>query len=158
MALHKLVVDDFYDASFSLIAVHCRIKDYRLAYLINQKLNLKLSRQKYDLDFNYFAAYYAVFEWENEDQFITWNLIANQCKTEEESLQSSGSLFQNNKVQKTYQLLPELKSVDYLLKITSETGRINEKVITEKLQRIPQIITTYSVNVSKIKTKEHLIF
>lgn len=158
MALHKLEVDDFYDESFSLIAIHCRIEDYRLAYLLNQSLGLKLSRQPYDLDFNYFTASYPVYQWENEDQFVTWNLIANQCKTEEESLQSSGSLFQSSKIYKTYQLLPELKSVDFLLKISNETGRVNEKFIISKLQHIPQIAATYSVNISVLKTKEHLIF
>ena len=90
MALHKLLVDDFYDASYTLIAVHCRIEDYRLAYLLNQHLDLKLERKAKDLDYNYFAASYPIFEWENNSQFVTWNLIANQCKTEEESLQSSG--------------------------------------------------------------------
>lgn len=158
MALHKLIVDDFYDTSFSLIAIHCRIEDYRLAYLINKQLQLQLKRQQFDLDFNYFAASYPIYEWENEDQFITWNLITNQCKTEQESLQSSGSLFRTNKISKTYQLLPELKSVDYLLKITNESGKINENVIIKKLQTIPQIATTYSVNVSALKTKENLIF
>jgi len=42
MALHKLLVDDFYDASFSLLAIHCRLEDYRLAYLLNMYLELKL--------------------------------------------------------------------------------------------------------------------
>ena len=53
MALHKLLVDDFYDATYKLIAIHCRLEDYRLAYLLNQSLNLKLERNPNDLDFNY---------------------------------------------------------------------------------------------------------
>ncbi|WP_353777230.1 IPExxxVDY family protein [Winogradskyella sp. 3972H.M.0a.05] len=158
MALHKLLVDDFYDASYTLIAVHCRIEDYRLAYLLNQYLDLKLERKEKDLDYNYFAASYPIYEWENTSQFVTWNLIANQCKTEEESLQSSGSLFETDRVYKTYQLIPELKNVDYLIKISHESNSINSRLIIGKLQNIPQIITTYSVEVDSLKSKDNLIF
>ena len=58
MALHKLHVDDFYDDSFSLIAIHCSLEDYRLAYLLNKHLNISLVRKPQDLDYKYFAATY----------------------------------------------------------------------------------------------------
>ena len=51
MALHRLQVDDFYDESFKLLAIHCRLEDYRLAYLLNKNLNLNLKRKDEDLDF-----------------------------------------------------------------------------------------------------------
>ena len=93
MAVHKLLVDDFYDASFSLIAIHCRLEDYRLAYLINQHLNTRLERLRQDLDYKYLDANYSIYAWEDEQHLTTWNLISNVCKKEEASLQSSGSLF-----------------------------------------------------------------
>jgi hypothetical protein len=159
MALHKLFVDDFYDASFSLIAIHCRLEDYRLAYLLNKHLNLNLKRKENDLDYKYFAASYSIYEWENINEYITWNLVSNVCKKEEDSLQSSGSLFeQSNKILKTYNLIPELKDIDYLLKISNETKLFNEKIVTQKLQSISQIITTYSVDAIALKSKEYLIF
>ena len=40
MALHKLLVDDFDDLNYSLLAVHCEMEDYRLAYLLNQSLKI----------------------------------------------------------------------------------------------------------------------
>ena len=158
MALHKLLVDDFYDESYSLIAVHCRLADYRLAYLLNLHLDLKLERKDKDLDYNYFAASFPIYEWENASQYVVWNLIANQHKREEDSLQSSGSLFETNKVYKTYRLLPELKNVDYLIKISHESNPINEKIIINKLQNIPQVITTYTVDTDQLKSKDNLIF
>ncbi len=159
MALHKLFVDDFYDASFSLIAIHCRLEDYRLVYLLNKYLNLNLKRKKNDLDYKYFAASYSIYEWENINEYITWNLVSNVCKKEEDSLQSSGSLFEkSNKVLKTYNLIPELKDVDYLLKVSNETKLFNEKTVIQKLQSISQIITTYSVDAIALKSKEYLIF
>jgi hypothetical protein len=159
MALHKLLVDDFYDASFSLLAIHCGLEDYKLAYLLNKYLGINLSRMPRDLDYKYFAASYSIYEWQDQVNEITWNLVSNQCRKEEDSLQSSGSLFNNqNKILKTYQLLPEYKSVDYLIKITNESHNFNEKIVLNKIQTIPQIITSYSIDTEELKSKDNLIF
>ena len=159
MALHKLVLDDFEDATYALYAIHCRIEDYRLAYLLNHSLRLKLKRKPYDLDFNYFSASYPIYEWENSNEYVTWNLVGNVCKKEQDSLYSSGMLFvDNDKTIKTYHLIPELKNVDYFIKISNEVQNINEKLILNKLQAIPQIITSYKVDLSTVKHKEYLIF
>ncbi|TCK67945.1 hypothetical protein DFQ05_1729 [Winogradskyella wandonensis] len=159
MALHKLLVDDFYDETYTLIAIHCRLEDYRLAYMINKFLSINLERKEKDLDLNYTASSYAIYHWYNKANDVTWNLITNICKKEEEGLSSSGVLFsEDRKVTKTYNLIPELKQVDYFIKITSDTYVVNEKMIMDTLQSIPQIITSYTVDLSKIKSKEHLIF
>lgn len=159
MALHKLLVDDFYDTSFSLLAIHCRLDDYRLAYLLNKHLGLNLSRMPRDLDYKYFAATYSVYEWYNKENEVSWNLISNTCKKEEDGLQSSGSLFATqNKVLKTYHLLPEHKNVDYLVKITNETQHFNKKIVLSKIQSIPQIVTSYTIDTDKLKSKDNLIF
>lgn len=159
MALHKLLVDDFYDASYSLLAVHCRLEDYRLAYLLNKHLNLNLTRKRQDLDYKYFAATYPIYEWVDENYFTTWHMVSNVCKKEEDSLQSSGSLFSTNeKMLKKYHLLPEFKNVDYLIKISNDDHYFNEKVTLDKIQSIPQIITTYTIDVDQLKSKDNLIF
>lgn len=159
MALHKLLVDDFYDASFSLIAIHCRLEDYRLAYLLNKHLNINLVRKRQDLDYKYFAASYSIFEWEDKNELITWNMVSNVCKKEEDGLQSSGSLFNTQQtILKTYHLLPEFKKVDFFIKITSDDDYVDERKILNTLQGIPQLITSYSVDAEKIKSKDNLIF
>ena len=159
MALHKLLVDDFYDTSFSLIAIHCRLEDYRLAYLLNQHLNVNLVRMPQDLDYKYFAASYSIYQWIDKHNLTTWNLISNVCKKEEDSLQSSGSLFNNEQtVLKTYHLLPEFKNVDYFIKITTDDGEVDDSDVLEGLQSIPQLITSYSIDAESIKSKDNLIF
>lgn len=159
MALHKLVVDDFYDTSFSLLAIHCKLEDYRLAYLLNKHLGLNLSRMDRDLDYKYFAASYSIYEWQDNENETSWNLVSNVCKREEDSLQSSGSLFTNqNKILKTFYLLPEFKNVDYLLKISDETLSFKEKIVLNIIQSIPQVITSYSIDVEELKSKDNLIF
>lgn len=152
-------MDDFYEESYLLIAIHCRLEDYRLAYLINKSLEINLFRSETDLDLNYTASFFSVYKWYNAENDETWNLIANICKKEEKGLTSSGALFgSDDKITKTYNLIPELKQVDFFIKITNDRQRVNEKLVISKLQQIPQIITSYNVDLAKIKSKEHLIF
>ncbi|MEO6346770.1 MAG: IPExxxVDY family protein [Aquaticitalea sp.] len=159
MAKHQLLLDDFYDPAFSLIAIHCRLEDYRLAYLINKHLNINLVRLRQDLDYKFFEASYSLFQWEDTHQQTTWNLISNVCKIEKASLQSSGSLFNNLETMlKTYHLLPEFKKVDFFLKISTDENLVDEKKILEDLQAIPQLIASYSIDSEHIKSKDNLIF
>ena len=159
MALHKLLVDDYYDDTYKLIAIYCRLEDYRLAYLLNQNLDLKLERKADDLDFKYLESSYSIFEWNNEAQYVTWNLVSNVCKKEEVGLFSTGTLFETNeRVLKTFNLISELNKVDYFIKFSDEIKNINEKAILKKLQAMPQIITSYTIDPLKIKSKDHLIF
>ncbi|MCB0399279.1 MAG: IPExxxVDY family protein [Winogradskyella sp.] len=158
MALHKLVVDDFYDDTYKLIAIHCGLEDYRLAYLLNQALELRLQRKTEDIHMGYLKSSYSIFEWDNASQYVMWNLVSNVCKKEEDSLYSTGLFQTNEKVIKRFNLVPEYKKVDYFIKISDEIQNVNEKLILKKLQNIPQIITSYSVNPSELKSKDHLIF
>lgn len=159
MALHKLLVDDFNDDIYALIAIHCRVEDYRMAYLINKQLGVNLVRRTKDLDLNYTSSNYALFDWYDEPNDEDWYLVANVCKKEEESLSSTGMLFSDDlKVTKTYNLVPEMSQVDYFLKISNDRCQVNTKLIGDKLQQIPQVITNYNVELSKVKSKEHLIF
>ncbi|MEN8885647.1 MAG: IPExxxVDY family protein [Winogradskyella sp.] len=159
MALHKLLVDDYYDDDYKLIAIHCRLEDYRLAYLLNKNLGLNLVRNPKDLDFKYLTSSYSFFEWNNEAEYVTWSLVSNICKKEEDSMYSAGTLFEtNDKTLKTFHLIPELKRVDFFIKISDQIQNVNENLILSTLQSIPQIITSYTVNPLKIKSKDHLIF
>ena len=159
MAVHKLLVDDFSDDTFSLMAIHCAIEDYRLAYLLNQYLDINLKRKLQDLDFKYIAASYSIYEWEDTKNLMTWNLVSNVCIKEEDSLTSTGSLFKSQgKIIRTHNLVPEHKKVNYLLKIDNDGNFVNEKTLIHKIQEIPQIAAVYSIDVPLLKSKDNLIF
>jgi hypothetical protein len=159
MALHKLLVDDFNDDTYSLLAIHCTVEDYRVAYLLNQYLDISLKRKPQDLDFKYVASSYSIYEWEDKNHQTTWNLVSNVCVKEEDSLISTGSLFDSqSKITRTHNLIPEFKQVNYLLKINNDGIYINEKSIIRKIQEIPQIATVYSIDVFQLKSKDNLIF
>ncbi|TBN02465.1 IPExxxVDY family protein [Hyunsoonleella flava] len=160
MAVHKLILDDiFEDVSCTLIAIHCAIEDYRLAYLLNKYLDITLTRKPKDLDFNNGVTEYSVFEYEDENKLDTWHLVSNICKIETESKIEQQSLFNaHHKVIRTYNLVPEYGKVNYFLKIDNEFSNSKEKQIINNLLKIPQIAMAYNVDMSALKSKEHLIF
>ena len=161
MAIKKLVLKDFFEEEkFSLIGIHCTIEDYRLAFLLNKALNLKLTRQVYDIDNNNLQANFSIFEWEDHAQFKTWNLVSNTCKVTSNQLDNNtNSLFSlNSPVTKTHHLVPEYGKVNYLLKINNECHTNKEKFILEKILKIDQVITAYSIAQESLKSKDQLIF
>ena len=158
MATHKLLVDDFEDLNYSLLAVHCEMEDYQLAYLLNQSLKTRLSRTKEDLDFLTSLANFSVFEWSNSQLQANWHLIKNNCLVEKVAVSKGLFLEINDKSWVKHSLIPEHSSVDYLLKINNGGAFINEKEILNKIQKIPKVSTAYSIDISQLKSKEHLIF
>jgi hypothetical protein len=160
MAVQKLVLDDFYDIhDYGLIGIHCSIEDYRLAYFLNQHLQINLSRKLKDLDFNN-QVQYPIFEWEDDKRQIVWNLVANSCKVESEIMNQTESLFSNPQITiKTHYLVSEYKKVNYFLKISEEEiSKTKLKLVLNKILSIPQIVTAYNVNPEELKSRNNLIF
>ena len=160
MAVHKLILDDVLDdVLYTLVAIHCTLEDYRLAFLLNKHLKIKLARRSKDLDFNKGKSNYSIFEWEDEKQLTTWSLVSNSCKTESFQEVSYESLFDNQeKITKTTYLIPEYKRVNYFLKIENEFSSSKEKYILDTILEIPQIATAYSIDTFQLKSKDNLIF
>lgn len=160
MAVHKLILDDvFEDISCTLIALHCTIEDYRLAYLLNKNLNINLVRRGEDLDFNKGMSKYSIYEWEDKKQLVTWNLVSNICKTETVVEMDYQTLFNTQqKIIKTYHLIPEYRKVNYFLKIDSEFNGNKEKYFINNLLKISHIAMAYAIDVNRLKSKENLIF
>ncbi|SFZ90401.1 hypothetical protein SAMN05428642_101915 [Flaviramulus basaltis] len=160
MAVHKLILDDAFDeVVYTLIAIHCMLEDYRLAYLLNKHLGISLTRKSSDLDYKNSAVSYSIYDWEDTKQLVTWSLVSNICKTETLKKTEYTSLFDTEqKITKTSHLLPEYKTVNYFLKIDSEFSFSKEKYILNNILSIPQIATAYSVDSSQLKSKDNLIF
>tara|TARA_R110002050_G_scaffold157464_1_gene286083 strand:- start:38486 stop:38971 length:486 start_codon:yes stop_codon:yes gene_type:complete len=160
MAIHKLVLDDVFDEVLcTLIAIHCSLEDYRLAYLLNKHLGITLIRKPSDLDYDKGKSTYSIFEWEDDKQLTTWSLVSNVCKTESFQQINYESLFENQeKIIKTTNLIPEYKRVNYFLKIDNEFDFSKEKYIVDNILKISQIATAYSIDSSQLKSKDNLIF
>lgn len=162
MALHKLILEDDLDDLFSLIAIHCGVEEYKMAYLLNQHLGMQLKRNRVDLDFQRDGKLvtFAMYEFEDKKHHIRFNLIANVSNPQIHILESDGnpmtSLFSDR--DNTYYLLPELRKVDYFIRIDCEYGEPPLREILSEINKIKHVISAYSVDVTRIKSKNNLIF
>ncbi|RZS99540.1 IPExxxVDY family protein [Aquimarina brevivitae] len=162
MAVQRLILDSLEDENFELIAIHCSLAPYRLAYLINKHLDIKLARTSKDVlfDFKDTTASFQRYTYYDEFSDVTFDLITNIHKSEAEiSTGNTSNLFEeDSKKMFVKQLIPEYKSVDFFIKVTSESDQFLAKSLLSKLQNITQIITAYSIDKSGLKSKNNLIF
>ena len=162
MAHRKLLLDDDFKEEFSLLAIHCSEEAYKMAYLLNKHLRLRLKREDVDLDYsnNGLEVTFPLFQFKNNVQYTTYNLVANKCKSLSANVQSSGGLFDDDasdKIISTF-LLPEFKKVDYFLKIQSDFETIPLRKILSGINEIKQVISVYEIEADNIKSKNNLIF
>ena len=121
MATQRLVLDSFVDDDYELIAIHCSLASYRLAFLLNKTLNLRLYRTHEDINFEYsdLTANFPLYTYYNDFQYSTYSLFANKCRmrARSEKKVSEGLFAMEKDTYITKYLIPELKNVDYFLKI-----------------------------------------
>ena len=162
MAVLKLHLDEFDEIDYDLIAIHTVLEDYRLAYLINQKLPVVLSKSKEDIEITIKEgeAIFLKFIFEDFKNHVHWSLIENKNEVVIKKRSVGQNLFLNTDVEiatKVY-LLPELKKVDYFLKIKNNKGIFDLEQIIKTINTIDRIATVYAVIPEKIKSKNNLIF
>lgn len=162
MAIHKLDLGEFDEIDYHLIAIHTSLEDYRLAYFINQRLPINLSKNKNEIQINIkegetkFSRYY----YHDVEKVITWNLVQNINEVIQQKNDNRQGLFSNIDVEvstKVY-LLPEFKKVDYFLKIENMDETMDILKIQSIVNTIESITTAYTVETNKIKSKNNLIF
>lgn len=161
MPAHKLVLDDVFEEAYKLIAIHCSVEEYKLAFLLNKHLNLRLARSRKDIDFQMAGAHvlFALYRFEDQFKYCDYYLVSNISKAEDRSTANPNSLFgeKDMTLKKSY-LLPEFKKVDFFLKIEEEINSVSEKLLLEKIKEIPQVSMAYSIDHQQVKSKENLIF
>ncbi|WP_428741513.1 IPExxxVDY family protein [Tenacibaculum sp.] len=156
MPVYELNIDEFSNDDYTLIGIHTILNEYKLAYLLNQYLQVKFNRTNYDLDFvqRNNKSSFAVYEYRNMKLCQKWFLISNVYKSIRKEV--SISLFEQS--DSISHLIPEKKKVDFFLKL--EGGFDYESIVKtiEKINQIPQIITSYQIEVNTLKSKDFLIF
>ncbi|TDT46135.1 hypothetical protein CLV90_0178 [Maribacter spongiicola] len=154
MATTYKINDDFYDESFSLIALHTTLEDFSLAYGLNQSIKAKFVRAKKNFNLAENKSF-PIFEWDDEFNDMYWVLIANHSS--EKELVMHDDLFKNETTYKRHRLLPEYKDVDYLLKIETEKDFDTNSLIKNILM-LPRMMAAYEISTDKLKSKNNLIF
>ena len=156
MANLKLTLDDFDSNDFELIAIHTTLKDFKLTYLINANLNLLLSKNENEITIQSSdgTGNFSRFCFEDIKHDLTWDLIKN--KTNFSSSNSNSGFFGENTI--TINLIPELKTADFLLKIDNVDFSFNCQEIIQTISKIKDVSTVYKVETDKIKSINNLIF
>lgn len=149
MVIHKLDLEDFIEEDFNLLAIHSALMPYRIAYFLNKTLDTRFKQSDKLNNFDF-------YEYEDKVNQSIWSLVANKGYEIEDLHRSLGTtLFSTEEKRRTY-LIPEYKKVDYFVKI--EYADYNIQNIVSKINTIPQIITTFAVDLETLKSKNNLIF
>ena len=162
MAVLKLQLEEFNEVDYELVAIHSSLDDYRLAYHINLKLPILLSRNKDEVSVKVKEgnAFFSIYTFEDYIENSKWSLIQNKYNINLIQKNAKQSLF-NDSTSLTSQkvfLISEHKKVDYFLKIENNTTNLTIKTIVLHLNQIEQISTAYSLIPEIIKSKNNLIF
>ncbi len=140
---------------FTLIGIHSAEEDYKLAFLLNQQLNSNFVRYQYNLDFKGSEVEFPLFEFKDPNTHINYYLINNKYRQVIE-YKDHKELFGGRYSTISY-LIPEKKRVDYFLKIEGANNTSTLKLVNQ-LNKINQIVTSYTIDTNTLKSKNYLIF
>ena len=149
--MYRLSSDDL-ENDYTLIGIHSNIEPYKLAFKINQKLKIQLKRCSYDISFKDKSSIFDLYKHSSETYNTKLYLILNKSFNERKI---GGQLLFENLSESSY-LIPELKKVEYFLKI--EGGNFNIKTLLHRLIEIDNIISCYRTKITATKSKYNLIF
>lgn len=156
MANLKLTFNDFESNDFELLAIHSNLKDFKLTFLINLKLCVLMSKNDNEISIKSSngTGKFSRFSYDDLNHDITWELIKNQ--TNFNSNENNTGFFAENNI--TMNLIPELKTADYLLKIDNIDSSFNSEEVIEKINTIQNVSTIYKVDTTNLKSINNLIF
>ena len=80
MAIHKLDLGEFDEIDYYLIALHTSLEDYRLAFFINQRLPINLSKSKNEIQIHIKEGetQFSRFHYYDTEKTLSWDLIQNK--------------------------------------------------------------------------------
>lgn len=137
--IHKLAIE--IESDYSLIGIASHENDYRLSWAINKSLGLDL-KKKEDLTLdhpkNKILINYSLFIFDDENNYITYNLISN-------------------KSEKGF-LIPEMKNIDFVLRVSGSPDQNLLNDLLFKLKKIDIVITAFQINEVSEKLRKKLMF
>lgn len=150
---HKINTD-FYDDTFSLLAIHSSLEDHSLVFMLNHYLKTGFKRKRKDLQLTDTISF-PIYEWDDTTHDRYWTCMGNSCEIEESF--NINDLFGSEVGISKYHLIPEHKDVDYFLKIEQD-GSFSENEVIKQIAIIPQVIAAYSVNRNELRSIENIIY
>tara|TARA_B100000963_G_scaffold67233_1_gene55378 strand:- start:3 stop:479 length:477 start_codon:yes stop_codon:yes gene_type:complete len=154
---HKLNLNQF-PQNFHLIAIHSDLDEFRLAYFLNEKLNISLIRRNKDIHLAENNAYYSSYEFLDETKYLRWIFFSNKTLVSElPNVDGSGLFSSRSSVKNEISLLSNKKQVDYFLIVENIANKSYSEKILKKISEISGVITSF-ISDNKLENKENLIF
>lgn len=149
-------IDFEFDHEYDLIGIHSTLADYRMAYFLNNYLDIQLRRFKDDLDFKFRNCSFPLYTFEDDIAFTSWSMIANKHVFTENVIEGNQNLFPEET--KISYLIPEKKRVDYFIKITGLKDNAELLTTLSSINKINNIMTSYVIDPLDLKSRDNLIF
>ncbi|QMU66613.1 MAG: IPExxxVDY family protein [Flavobacteriaceae bacterium] len=156
MLMHSLILKDFCEDIYTLLCIHTTLEDYKLAFLLNKQLKIHFHKTKNDVSVadkkqnTSFSTYHYI----DREYDFEWHLISNSCT--QETVLNNNELLQSTE-KKTY-LINEKKNIDFFIKITGETNQPFISKTVDKINTIQEVVTSYSIDINTLKSKDFLTF
>ena len=135
----KLVIENVYEGN--VIGIVSTLKDYKLAWSINQVFNIELALQPPIVMEFIKAPDLAITNYLFEDEFCVYRLLRNR----------------GNDLNSGY-LIPELVNFDFFLLISGEDEILPEQSVIDGLHSVKGISFFQQINVERLKSKDNFIF
>jgi len=142
MVKNKLVIE--YDYDFDLYGIISLARAYKLAWLINQQLNLHLVKEN-DIHFSFL----------NEEKLVISNYL---YQTEYSYIRLLKNKSEESATDKMGYLIPELNKFDYFIMKNGVINDYDNSELLNRLQEIKEIQYIVSLDIKKLKSRENLIF
>ncbi len=158
MKILSLTDKETFSDDFILIAIYSDEEDYRMAFLLNQFLKIKLINSTAIITPKN-KAEYAVFEYEDTTLIQLWQLLFNHSFIKKEITPTLDLFSEAIEIyEKKVYYINQLKKVRFFLKIVANENEAYYKDIVKKIKKIPQVYTAEILPLAQIKNSELLLF
>lgn len=146
--------DDFYVKRATVFGLVTELPDHRLSFLINNDLDLKLSRTTKDRELYWKGKTYGFteFSFDHPVLKVFWFLTSNKGKSEVEETAPT-----NLQSTTTIPLVADLKSFDYFLWFDDEELNEVEEVVNLRLKKLSYVRAFQKIEISRSKNINNLL-
>lgn len=136
----KNVLKTSLQTNFHLLGIVSNSVDFKLAWQINDALNINLNRAAdHSIQFKN-DQFLSTAKFEYKTEYRIYTLIKNKLD------QSDGFVF----------LMPEIKNVDYLFLIDDDTENLEILNVKSTLSKINNVILVQEIDIAQLKSIENL--
>ena len=142
--MKKSKLESEYEVDFELIGLVCNKKEYKLAWHLNQSMNINLVKNE-DIRIEFSDnTRILISNFGYQTEFATVELLQNKLV--------AGAGHRNQL------LVPELKQFDYLLKLKDATDELIFENVSQIIKEISIIEYSLRLNFDSLKSKENLLY